>query len=81
MNDTDKKTKKLYREMFENLSGEKKLKMGFSMFEFGKKILLGNLKPRSDSPQGLKKSVFLRVYGNDFPKEKLKKILARFTRL
>jgi hypothetical protein len=74
MNDTPNNINKMYREMLMNLSGEKRMLMGFSMFNLSAKLMTCSIKkkyPKKD----FKKQVFLRLYGNDFKKDEIEKIL------
>jgi hypothetical protein len=56
--------------LFRNKTGEERMKMGFSMFEFAAKFAVASImqkhKDRDLSPCQLKKELFLRLYGNDF---------------
>lgn len=74
MNNTNKKTDITYREMFRKKTGEEKLLMGFSMFRFSTTILLSSFKDNISS-KDLRKSIFLKIYGSDFDRETLNKIL------
>lgn len=78
MSDTSKKTNRIYRKMLEGISGEKRMIMGFSMFAFAKKLILASLKKENVLEKDLKKKMFLRIYGSDFEKRKLEKILEAF---
>lgn len=80
MNDTDTRIEKLYRTLIIKKSGEERLKMGFSMFEFAVSLILNSLLNKNTSTNNLNKEIFLRVYGNDFDKKDLKKILSRICR-
>jgi hypothetical protein len=70
----NKKVELIYREMMAKKTGEERLLMGFSMFDFSAKILLSSIKKNSP-PEKLKEKLFLRLYRNDFTTEQLDKIL------
>lgn len=78
MKDTSKKVNKLYRRMLSEISGEKRIKMGFSMFGFAKRVSLASLKEEELSEKDIQKRIFKRIYGSDFGKRKLEQILAAF---
>lgn len=80
MNDTDTRIEKLYRTLIIKKSGEERLKMGFSMFEFAVSLILNSLLNKNVPTNNLNKEIFIRVYGNDFDKKDLKKILSRICR-
>ncbi len=82
MNDTDKKIEDIYKEMLRKKTGEERLRMGFSMFQFAGTTLLSSLKNKTSSDsdnvtadKDLRKNIFLKIYGSDFEKKELKKIL------
>jgi len=74
MNDTDKKIDDIYREMIRKKTGEERMLMGFSMFQFSTKILLSSVKEKIPV-SNLKKYMFLKIYGSDFDSLQIKKIL------
>jgi hypothetical protein len=74
MNDTDKKIDDIYREMIRKKTGEERILMGFSMFQFSTKILLSSVKEKIPDID-LKKYMFLKIYGSDFDSLQIKKIL------
>ena len=74
MGNKTNKVDKLYKKMLREKSGEERMMMGFSMFQFSTKILLSSLKEKS--PAGdLKKNIFTRLYGNDFDDKKKEEII------
>jgi len=74
MGNKTNKVDKLYKKMLKEKSGEERMMMGFSMFQFSTKILLSSLKEKS--PAGdLKKNIFTRLYGNDFDDKKKEEII------
>ncbi len=74
MNHEPKDMEQIYRKMLMNKTGEERLRMGFSMFHFSTKLLLNASKDKIPSKE-LKKYVFLKIYGSDFDKDELNKIL------
>jgi hypothetical protein len=75
MDHEPKDIEEIYRKMLMNKTGEERLLMGFSMFRFSTKLLLNGLKEKISSKK-LKKYIFLKIYGNDFDKDELEKILS-----
>lgn len=82
MNDTDKKIDDIYKKMFRKKTGEERLRMGFSMFQFASTILLSSLRDKTSSDsdnvtinKNLRKNIFLKIYSSDFEKKELEKIL------
>ena len=65
--------------LFKNKTGEERMKMGFSMFEFAAKFAAASImekhKNQGLSPCQLKKELFLRLYGNDFSETQKTEIL------
>lgn len=77
MNDTLPEIEKLFRKKIMEKSGEERLKMGFSMFDFTRKQVIASVKmktPRADN-QELRKAIFLRFYGHEYSPEEQEKIL------
>ncbi len=74
METNNKKVELIYRKMMAKKTGEERLLMGFSMFDFSSTILLSSIK-ESTPPEKLKKKVFLRLYRNDFSIKQRDKIL------
>ena len=68
-----------FNELFRNKTGEERMKMGFSMFEFAAKFAIASIiekhKNQVLSPRQLKKELFLRLYGNDFSETQKAEIL------
>jgi hypothetical protein len=58
-------------------SGEARLKMGCSMYDFTKSLVRASLleKTAAASPSALRCAIFLRLYGDDFDAESREKIL------
>lgn len=74
MESNNEKTEIIYRKMMAEKTGEERMLMGFSMFDFSARILLSSIK-NNTPPRELKKTVFLRLYKNDFSKDQKKKII------
>ena len=55
-------------------SGEERLKMGCSMFDMAKELVLASLP--ACSPQEKRRHLFLRFYGSDFDADRRDRILA-----
>ena len=78
MKDTSAKMEKRFRDLLLKRSGEERLKMGCSMHATAKALVRASLleaKPKA-SPLTLRKELFLRFYGHEFPPAQRKKILA-----
>jgi hypothetical protein len=74
MNDTDPNINKIYRKMLMSLPGEKRILMSFSMFDLSAKFMLCSIRKKYYG-KNFRKKVFLRLYGNDFKKDEIEKIL------
>jgi len=65
--------------LFREKTGEERMQMGFSMFEFAVKFAIASItekhKNRDLSPCQLKKELFLRLYSNDFSETQKAEIL------
>lgn len=75
MTDTDTKIEVIMRDMLMRKSGVDRLKMGASMFDMAKKIILASLGSKS------KEEMFLRFYGNDFDENRKARILKHLGRV
>jgi len=75
MNDSDCNINEIYRKMLMSLSGEKRMLMSFSMFDLSAKLMICSIKKKY-SRKDFRKQVFLRLYGNDFKKDEIEKILS-----
>jgi len=71
MTDTSEKINAIIDKMFSNKTAEEKAKMGFSMFESSKKIVLSTIKDK----KRWQAEFFIRFYGNDFDKKTKRKIV------
>jgi hypothetical protein len=79
MKDTSPEVEEVYNKMIMEKTGEERLKMGFSMFDFARKQAIASIKkdhPDSDKEE-LRKKLFLRFYGGDFSQEELRKIIQK----
>ena len=74
MNNESKEVDIIYREILGKKTGEQRILMGFSMFQFSTKILLSSMKEKIPA-KDLKKHIFLKIYGSDFDSVQIKKIL------
>ncbi|MEE9165283.1 MAG: hypothetical protein V3U15_03360 [Nitrospinota bacterium] len=77
MNDTSPEIERRFRKMMMEKSGEERLRMGFSMFDFVRRQVIASIKeknPEADEIE-IKKEIFLRFYGHEFSNEELKSIL------
>ena len=74
MESNNRKTEIIYRKLMAEKTGEERMLMGFSMFDFSSRILLSSIR-NNTPPEKLKKAIFLRLYRNDFNREQQKKIL------
>ena len=79
MNDTKQKMQRIVDEMIMRKSGIERLKMGASMFESAKRLVLASLDSADDRSKKIE--IFIRFYKNDFSEEKGKKIINYFNSL
>ncbi len=68
------KIEEVFRKMMAQKTGEERVLMGFSMFDFSARILLSSIKEKTPHEE-LRKIIFLRLYRNDFSKDQQEKIL------
>lgn len=73
MNDTNEATRKKMVEMVRQKSGVELLKMGASMFDVAKKLVLASL--QSQNVKERRVQLFLRFYDNDFNDKAKQKII------
>ena len=78
MNDTSPEMMARYHQMLMQQSPERRLQMGCSMFDTAKQIVRSSILEKSPaiSSSDLKKSIFLRFYGQEFKEGQKEKILA-----
>lgn len=77
MNDTPPHVTKKFFDMFKTKSSYERMKMGCSMFQTAKTLLIQRIlasKPNI-SRKDLRKEVFIQIYGSDFLPDQLEKIL------
>ncbi|MDI6761175.1 MAG: hypothetical protein QMD05_10160 [Candidatus Brocadiaceae bacterium] len=77
MKDTAPEVAQLFHNRLMALSGEERLKMGCSMYDTARRLVIASLKAQNPhiSPTELRKALFLRLYGKDFEPETITKIL------
>jgi hypothetical protein len=77
MNDTSPEMTKKMREMIRAKTPQERLKMGCSMFDFSKRLVIRSLLEKSPglSSAQLRRELFLRFYGNDFSPANREKII------
>lgn len=73
--DTNISIEEIYFCMIMAKSPEQRFKMGCSMFDSAKKIVISSIKDKSN----MKEELFLRFYGDDFEDERKKDILKRIS--
>lgn len=79
MNDTSDKTREVMIAMMKRKSGEERLKMGASMFDTAKQLILASLTGQySDADR--RAVLFQRLYGHDFSPETRARILTHLSR-
>ena len=78
MDKNSKIVEAVYRKMMAEKTGEERILMGFSMFDFSSRILLSSIK-KNIPPSEQKKEIFLRLYRDDFSEEQQEKILERLS--
>jgi hypothetical protein len=76
--DTPDAVAAIMRTRLQQKSGEERLYMGFSMFDSAKAMMLASVAilPASEK----RKMIFLRLYGNEFDSERIKKLLDHLAR-
>ena len=77
MNDTSYEIENRFRQMMMEKSGQERLKMGFSMFDFARRQIIASIKmkhPGADRKE-INKEVFLRFYSHDFTSKEREKIM------
>ena len=77
MDDTPPEIQEKVRELIRAKTPEERLKMGCSMYDFSKSLIIRSILEKSPglSPAALKRELFLRFYGNDFDPERRQKIM------
>lgn len=79
MKDTSPEMETYFNKLMMAKGGEERLKMGFSMFDMARRQVLASImKDNSNAGPGeIRKRIFIRFYGQDFPPEVRERILAR----
>ena len=75
MKDTRSSVEALVRERMMCLSGQDRLRMGASMFEAARRLVMASL--RDGTPSEVREGIFMRFYGGDFDGARRKRILER----
>lgn len=68
-----------FNELIMKKSGQERLKMGFPMFDMARRQVLASIKkdnPNAD-PGEIRREIFLRFYGQDFPPAEQERVLAQ----
>jgi hypothetical protein len=76
--ENNRETDLIYRKMMKKKTGEERVLMGFSMFDFTRSIVLSSISKYA-SPKKQRQELFLRFYRDDFKKEERDRILKRLT--
>jgi len=74
MESNNKKINIVYKKMMAKKTGQEKVLMGFSMFDFSAQFMLASIKDKVP-PEKLKGEVFLRLYRDDFDDCQQRKII------
>ena len=74
VNDTDPMIQKMLDERYQKMTGEERLKIGFSMYDTARAIVLSSL-PQDLSSEDRAVQLFLRFYEHDFSSEEREKIV------
>lgn len=74
MNDTSPEIAAKWRELLMQRSGAERVSMGDEMFSMARRIMTASLEAQGYRGMDLRKQIFLRTYGTDFPPEILDKI-------
>ena len=79
MNDTTPAVKGQFYRMLMEKSGEERLRMGCSMFDSAKQIVVSSILESSPniSPGEMKRSIFIRFYGQDFSEVRKREIAGK----
>ncbi len=83
MRDTSPEMERQFVEMMMRRTGQERLKMGFSMFNMARRQVVASIKmskPNADGKE-IRKDIFLRFYGEDFPPETQQKIFRQIERV
>lgn len=72
MNDTSSKIEEIMADGLRRLSGEERLRMGASMFDTAKRLVIASIAATDETDMRMR--IFLRFYGNDFDDIEIGKI-------
>ena len=83
MNDTDERIDRKFKEMVMAKTPDERLRMGCSMFDFSKQLVVSSiLQKNPDLPSfKLRQELFLRFYADDFKAQDREKLLQHFEKL
>ncbi len=76
MTDTKPDIEKILIKMMRQKTGEERLKMGCSMFDLAKKIVMASIQSHG-SDKEMRQKIFLRFYQDSFDKKTIGKILQK----
>jgi hypothetical protein len=75
MNDTDKKTEKIYKKMLSGLLPQKRMHLAAEMFSTARQIVIASLRQQKLTENQIRIQLFQRFYASDFSEEEKKQIL------
>ena len=83
MNDTSVDIEARMSRMMNLKSPTERLRMAFSMFDAGKKLVEAGLRSRNKNlnDEQMRAQVFMKIYGEDFSKPEIKKILSKIPKM
>lgn len=78
MTDTSQKITARLQALYSSIQGWQRLEMGGGMFDDAKHMVIAGIRSKNTglAAKDLKKLLFLRIFGNDFPKHKIERILS-----
>lgn len=76
MTDTKPDIEKILVNMMRQKTGEERLKMGCSMFDMAKKIVMASIQSHGNDKE-MRQKIFLRFYQDSFGKKTIDRILAK----
>lgn len=79
MKDTGSKVSERLAALYSSLPGRRRLEMACGMFDDAKALALAGIRAREPhaDPKELRRRLFLRLFGSDFPPHRIRRILAR----
>ncbi len=77
MRDTSREVERRFRELLLRRSGEERLRMGCSMYGTARALIRASVleKDPGISPQGMRRALFLKLYGHEFDAHTIERIL------